>query len=169
MDVFPDNKIGSYYVKFPQTFDLKGEWEVGLYSISYPNTWYTLQFQQNHIYYSLDGGKTFWSSAIIDYGYYTSVPELIKSINAAMKKELTNNNITFSFNPRTHLVKVPQNTVSAFMDNCQGYWVLEEEEISRSENRKKVPTWPNCIVSHPFMFIAILFNRKSSGIQWFLY
>ena len=106
MDVFPDNKIGSYHVKFPQTFDLNGEWEVGLYSISYPNTWYTLQFQQNHIYYSLDGGKTFWSSAIVDYGYYTSIPELIKAINAAMKKELKNNNITFSYNLRTHKVKV---------------------------------------------------------------
>ena len=106
MDVFPDNKIGSYHVNFPQTFDLNGEWEVGLYSISYPNTWYTLQFQQNHIYYSTDGGKTFWSSAIVDYGYYTSIPELVESINTAMKKELGNDNITFSFNPRTHKVKV---------------------------------------------------------------
>ena len=106
MDVFPDNKIGSYHVKFPQTFNLNGEWEVGLYSISYPNTWYTLQFQQNHIYYSLDGGKTFWSSAIVDNGYYTSIPELIKAISAAMKKELKNNNITFSYNLRAHKVKV---------------------------------------------------------------
>ena len=37
------------------------------------------------------------------------------------------------------------------MGSWQRCWVLEEE-ISRSENRKKVPTWPNCIVSHPFMF-----------------
>ena len=106
MDVFPDNKIGSYHVRFPQTIDLNGEWEVGLYSISDSNTWYTLQFKQNHIYYSLDGGKSFWSSAIVDYGYYTSMPELIKSINTAMKKELGNTNITFSFNPRTHKVGV---------------------------------------------------------------
>ena len=108
MDVFPDNKIGSYYVKFPQTFDLNGEWEVGLYSISYPNTWYTLEKRQhmNHIYYSTDGGKTFWTSATVDYGYYTSVPELIKTINAAMKKELKNNNVVLSYNLRTHKVKV---------------------------------------------------------------
>ena len=106
MNVYPDNKIGSYYVKFPQTFDLNGEWEVGLYSITYFNTWYTLQNHQNHIYYSLDGGKTFWSSAIVDYGYYTSMPELIESINVAMEKELQNTNITFSFNPRTHKVSV---------------------------------------------------------------
>ena len=102
MDMFPNNKIGSYHVKFPQTFDLNGEWEVGLYSISYPNTWYTLQKQQNHVYYTKDAGKSFWSSGIVDYGYYTSVPELIKSINAAMKKELKNNNITFAFRPRLH-------------------------------------------------------------------
>ena len=42
MDVFPYNKIGSYHVKFPQTFDLNGEWEVGLCSISYSNTWYKI-------------------------------------------------------------------------------------------------------------------------------
>ena len=107
MDVYPDNKIGNYRVKLPQTFDLNGEWEVGLYSVNYPNTWYTLQFQQNHIYYSTDGGKTFWSSAIVDYGYYTSIPELVESINTAMKKELGDDkNIKFSFNPRTHKVKV---------------------------------------------------------------
>ena len=49
MDVYPDDKIGSYYVKFPQTIDLNGEWEVGLYFISYSNTWYNLQNHQNHI------------------------------------------------------------------------------------------------------------------------
>ena len=83
--VFRYNKIGSYYVKFPRTFDLNGEWEVGLYSFTYFNTWYTLQNHQNHICYFLHGGKTFWSSAIVEYGYYTSMPELIESINAAMK------------------------------------------------------------------------------------
>ena len=117
MDVFPNNKIGSYHVKFPQTFDLNGEWEVGLYSISYPNTWYTLQKQKTHVYYTKDAGKSFWSSGIVDYGYYTSMPELIKSINAAMKKELKNNSITFSFNPRTHKVKVtlaPKHYIALF-------------------------------------------------------
>ena len=86
MDVFPNNKIGSYHVKFPQIIDLNGEWEVGLYSISYSNTCYTLQNHQNHIYYSMDGGQSFWSSAIVDYGYYASMTELIKSINTTMKK-----------------------------------------------------------------------------------
>jgi hypothetical protein len=38
LDVFPDNKTGSYRVKLPHPIDLNGNWEVGLYSISYPNT-----------------------------------------------------------------------------------------------------------------------------------
>ena len=79
-DVHPDNKIGSYRVKLPQTIDLEGNWEVGLYSITYSNTWYTLQFQQKHVYYSTDGGKSIWSSAIVDYGYYTSMPELLEPL-----------------------------------------------------------------------------------------
>ena len=52
-DVFPDNKTTSYRVKLPQTIDLEGNWEVGLYSISYPNTWYTLQKGfDTHVYYA---------------------------------------------------------------------------------------------------------------------
>ena len=105
-DVYPNNKIGSYYVKLPQTIYLNGEWEVGLYSITYSNTCYTLQNQQNHVYYSTDGGQTFWTSAIVDYGYFTSMAELIESINTAMHEDLGNTNITFSLNPRTHEVNV---------------------------------------------------------------
>ena len=38
LDVFPDNKTTEYRVKLPQPFELDGNWEVGLYSISYPHT-----------------------------------------------------------------------------------------------------------------------------------
>ena len=34
------------------------------------------------------------------------MPELIESINGAMKKQLGNTNITFSLNPQTHKVNV---------------------------------------------------------------
>ena len=43
LNEFPNNKTTSYRVKLQQSIDLEGVWEVGLYSISYPNTWYTLQ------------------------------------------------------------------------------------------------------------------------------
>ena len=82
-DVFPDNKTTSYRVKFPQTIDLEGNWEVGLYSISYPNTWYTLQKGfDTHVYYG-DPSRIFLL-AIVDYSYYTSVEDLVKAVNAAL-------------------------------------------------------------------------------------
>ena len=83
LDVFPDNKTTSYRVKLPQTIDLEGNWEVGLYSISYPNTWYTLQKGfDTHIYYADQSGL--FLAAIVDYGYYTSIEDLTKAINASL-------------------------------------------------------------------------------------
>jgi hypothetical protein len=45
LDIFPDNinKTTSFRVILPQPVELDGNWEVRLYSISYPNTWYALR------------------------------------------------------------------------------------------------------------------------------
>ena len=68
LGVFPDNKTTSYRVKLRQTIDLEGNWEVGLYSVSYPNTWYTLQDGSDmHIFYMDTSGV--FQQVIIDYGY----------------------------------------------------------------------------------------------------
>ena len=40
MDVFPDYKIGSYYMKFPQTFDLNGKSVCTPFPILTPGTLY---------------------------------------------------------------------------------------------------------------------------------
>ena len=69
MDVFPNHKIGSYHVKFPQTIDLHGDCEVGVYCISYPSMWYTLRKFENHLYYSTNG-YIFSKSASVDFGCY---------------------------------------------------------------------------------------------------
>ena len=104
MDVFPNNKIGSYHVKLPQAVDLHGDWEAGLYSISYPNTWYTLRKLENHLYYSTNG-YIFKKSASVDFGYYDNVKDLIDAINKALLAALGNDNI--------HLGPVVQSWVSA--------------------------------------------------------
>ena len=68
-DIFPDNKTTSYRVKLPQAISLSDEWEVGLYSINYPRTWYTLDNNfDTHIYTSDQSGL--FSATIIDYGFY---------------------------------------------------------------------------------------------------
>ena len=73
LDVFPDNKT-SYCVKLPQSIDLEGNWEVCLYSVSYPNTWYTLQERS-----------------------YNSMQELVKAVNKALAMNV-NDNIKLTYN-----------------------------------------------------------------------
>ena len=93
---FPDNKTTSYRVKLPQTIDLERNWEGGLYSVSYPNTWYTLQDgSDTHIFYADKSGV--FKQAIIDYGYYHSMQDLVKVVNKALAKNV-NDNIKLTYN-----------------------------------------------------------------------
>ena len=105
-DVFPHNKTTSYRVKLPQTIDLEGNWEVGLYSISYPNTWYSLQKGfYLHVYYADHTGL--FLAAIVDYGYHTSVEELVKAVNAALLATGdVNDNIKLTYSAVTGKVTV---------------------------------------------------------------
>ncbi|CAB4011694.1 Hypothetical predicted protein [Paramuricea clavata] len=104
LDVFPDNKTGSYLVKLPHPIDLNGNWEVGLYSISYPNTWYTLRAEDNHIYCSTDGH--IFSPVMVDCGYYETVQDLIAAVNRTLEKKTGNRGIALAFDPRTTKMKV---------------------------------------------------------------
>ena len=69
MDIFPHNKTTEYCVSLPQNIELDGDWKVGLYSISYPNSWYTLKEdpQESHLYWADQSG--FWLAGVVDYGH----------------------------------------------------------------------------------------------------
>jgi hypothetical protein len=104
LDIFPDNKTAGYRVQLPQNIDLEGSWEVGLYSISYPNTWYTLQDNfDTHFYYTDQSGIP--SAAYVSYGYYETVQDLIKAVNKELAK-VVNDNIKLSYNALTGKVTV---------------------------------------------------------------
>ena len=103
LSVFPDNTTASYQVKLPQTVELSGDWEVGLYSMTYPRTWYNLQDGDNHIYYSDDG--YIFLTAFVDYGYYETMKDLVKSVNTTLSKE-TKGNVSMTFDVRTEKVTV---------------------------------------------------------------
>ena len=106
LDIFPDNKTTSYRVKLPHTINLNGEWEVGLYSISYPNTWYTLRDinKDTHIYYKDKDG--FYSVIDLNYGHYETIQDLIKNVNSALAKYAGKGNVVLSLNTLTGKVKV---------------------------------------------------------------
>ena len=81
LSTFPDNKTTGYRVKLPQTIDLgPGNWEVGLYSISYPHTWYALQKKDTMVFYTT-GEVTAWEGTNIPYGYYETVQQVVDAIN----------------------------------------------------------------------------------------
>ena len=107
LDVFPYNKTSDYRVQVPQSIGLDGNWEVGLYSISYPNTWYTLRDINfdTHFYCVESGG---WPSvATIKYGHYKTVEEFTKGINDALEAELSNKaDISLTYNTLTGKVTV---------------------------------------------------------------
>ena len=88
LNEFPNNKMTSYRVKLPQSIDLEGVWEVSLYFISYPNTWYTLLPLLPH-----------------DYGYYQSMQELIKAANKTLSRNISDN-IELMYNAFTGKVTV---------------------------------------------------------------
>ena len=159
-------KTTSYRVKLPQVIDLNGNWEVGLYTISYPNTWYTLQNLENHIYYSKDG--FFFETATVDYGYYETTNELVKSVNASLKKETKNDNVRLSYNVRTekvtYLVYFPSEQKGEYFDsygNNPNYYGktfendLNEHSYEWNFNKRKLQSnWSNVCGQYCIFYLS---------------
>ena len=110
LDVFPNNKTTEYHVKLPQAVDLEGNWEVGVYSISYPHTWYVLRDHNQDTHFYFDNGSGYYDVAFMDYGYYESMQEFIKALNKGLKDRLSDGSIYFTYSTNTgkttcHLTK----------------------------------------------------------------
>ena len=94
--VFSDNKTTGYHVKLPQTIDLEGNWEVGLYSVSYPHSMVHVTRWVRYAYFLRRQSGVF-QQGIIDYGYYHSMQDLVKAVNKALAKNV-NDNIKLTYN-----------------------------------------------------------------------
>ena len=105
LPIFPNNKTTRIKKKLPEIMDLSEDWEVGMYSISYPNTWYTLQEHENHIYYADRSGL--YSAAFVEFGYYKSMEEIIEAVNASLVDSgVSTGNIDVSYETRVGKVLV---------------------------------------------------------------
>ena len=98
---FPANKTTEYRVKLPQAVDLEGDWEVGVYSISYLHTWYTLRDINTDTHFYCDDASGFYSTVYMDYGFYESIQEFIMDANKALKKETGDDSIYFTYSTKT--------------------------------------------------------------------
>ena len=101
LDVFPNNKTTEYHVKLPQTVNLDGDWEVGVYSISYPHTWYTLRDINADTHFYCDDGSGLYTTVKMDYGFYESIQEFITDVNKVIKKKIGDDSIYFTYSTKT--------------------------------------------------------------------
>ena len=107
-----------------------------------------------------------FQQAIIDYGYYQSMQDLVKAVNKALAKNV-NDNIKLTYN-------APNGKVTAQLKN--GYQLGLTGRMSIvlgfGDNDLKIitkttvsPYVTDLTVVSTFMCIAILLNRRSSHIQ----
>ena len=81
-DVFPENNPSEYTVRLPRWIQLKGEWEIGLHSITY-TPWNIIQPLDEPISF-MNGGKEGKGGKMRKH--YSSVKEYIASINDSLKE-----------------------------------------------------------------------------------
>ena len=103
MTVFPNNTLSEYKVKLPYHMDLSGSWEVGLASITFPHTWFTITNNERRFYY--DSGDGTFVVGLIPEGYYTSISKVIHAINKAIIDDGVKG-ISFQVNTRSQKVTI---------------------------------------------------------------
>lgn len=83
MKIFPDNTLSNFKVKLPEIINLSGEWEVGLSSITFPHSWYSITDVNQTFFY--DDGTGAFLPAKINKGYYNSGKEVVQAISDTLK------------------------------------------------------------------------------------
>jgi hypothetical protein len=82
MNYYPNNTLANYTTKLPQLFDLNGEWEVGLYEIQFPISWYNVSSEEAQLFLmALDEGVTDFIDVSPPGGHYENPETLVKQIN----------------------------------------------------------------------------------------
>ena len=88
LDKFPQNTLTENRVSLPQTITLEGEWEVALTEIHYPHSWNNVQenFLNRFLLRNREQSGV-WEAIIIPPGHYSSIDDLITTINEAYFKD----------------------------------------------------------------------------------
>ena len=103
MTYFPDNTLAEYKVKLPNHVELPGKWEVGLASITFPHTWHNIREDDRRFYY--DNGDDTFNVILLPTGYYSSISEVVDTMNEVMTKEGVRG-ISFQLDSRSQKVTI---------------------------------------------------------------
>ena len=85
MNIFPENKVSDYTVHLPKEINLSGSWELGLFKILYPNSWYNIDTNKCYIFYRRGAVQFF---AVLPAGYYQQPQYIVRQILYEMKQML---------------------------------------------------------------------------------
>ena len=80
-----DNNLGQYRTKLASPLKLDGDWEVGLSSISFTNSWFNIPETEKINFLYFDGkGRYFDLSATLIKNNYNDITSLLKQLNAGI-------------------------------------------------------------------------------------
>ena len=120
LDKFPQNTLTEYRVSLPQTITLEGEWEVALTEIHYPHSWNNVQgnFLTRFLLHNQEQREV-WEVIIIPPGHYSSIDDLITTINEAVsKKDRFKDDVKFSYDSLNRKVTIGlQNNAEIALEN----------------------------------------------------
>ena len=84
----PQNTLTEYRVSLPQAITLEGEWEVALTEIHYPHSWNSVQGNfLNRFFLRNREQRGVWEAIMIPPGHYSSIDDVITTINEAVSKK----------------------------------------------------------------------------------
>ena len=137
--LFPENNASEYNVRLPHWIDLKGNWEIGLHSITYTRRSIIHHLDGTILYeYPEHDGTTTTATTGKMQKHYSSVDEYVSNINESLEESHVNKTeIEFTLNTNG---KVTRRTTF--------------------NTRKRDRTRRICIEKRTFLFIAILYNHR---------
>ena len=107
-------------MSLPQIITLEGEWEVALTEIHYPHSWNNVQGNfLNRFFLHNQEQREVWEVIIIPPGHYSSIDDLITTINEAVsKKDRFKDDVKFSYDSLNRKVTIGlQNNAEIALEN----------------------------------------------------
>ena len=90
-DIYRENKLSDYTVHLPKEINLSGSWELGLFEILYPNSWYNIDTNKCYIFYRRGAVQFF---TVLTAGYYQQPQYVVLQILHEMKQKFQARNKT---------------------------------------------------------------------------
>ena len=105
LNYFPQNSLASYITKLAQPLELPGRWEAGLSEIQFKKSWFNVREGEQWIYYRR-GPRDMFNAHQIPIGHYSTIQELIGTIQSVIDEVDSNRNVILSYDGIMNRVRI---------------------------------------------------------------